>query len=1073
MEPDRNKDDESASLQKLLVALGAGARAVHGLPLEDDFSFEAAFPEFAKSLSETQESLLETLLLALPYTLNHSRDSANGIDDALDLDSFQDIQDPLLWDACADACEELLDCVEAFLQSKTTIVDDDNVAMATGNLSDLAGIARHKAKSSMGRLVESTVDMEKPQVTYNMNVSSLNSRQEPFIPKVHPAKPFSLTLLDLTQQEGNGLENRYGPLRNNVRVPSDVVAPLTHVPHIYEQEIVSLDYRPRQLQAQKPEGDILVPVSLEAKWVETPEELIELARQLEKVQDVAIDLEHHSYRSFAGLLCLMQISFRNPNNPKEMQNFLVDTLAVRPEINEHLAPMFANPDIVKVMHGADSDIQWLQRDFGIYVVNLFDTGRAARALGLSSASLAFLLQKYVNLEADKTHQLSDWRQRPLPDTMRQYAIMDTHYLLDIYDRIKWDLDQSKSTSIHDVLDASKKVCLIRYAKDPFYPQGFKSLMKQRSGGKQQTLLNAQQEQVLEKLWDWRDQTARNTDESPAYIGSNSVLLRIALACPTTVTALQALLNPIPPLILHYATAVTQIVRKVRTNANMSSAAAASEAATSDGGEQRVGAPSSAFFKPAERASDDRLRRTGVLSPVLGTEALYKEAGWITPSGQREEDEVRRALIRRLVEEQEFQPMTSTTEEEVDSDAVDASGAPMMPSRPSKFLAVNHANKDYRTQPTSGHSLGMGRDAADGNNPASPGKPRARVVDGTGVARAAREHSHSPVPHLTVEDEVKSAQQTAALIRSSISQKEGMLGLISPPDDEEDLDAEEEAPRRTAGSSPEGDVDGIDRDLGAASGELEEEFVIPRSMREIYKISNRNRRNKKVASPTLDRPTFPTSDAELDHLAKAEQLLRERGLDGRGYFDDANRGVSPGGSKRQRTKSAGGEQDGVAPGSTETASREEDVLFMQEIGWVKNKEEADRLLLGQDDDLVYGGEAGPGNSDVAAGYGEEDNAAVADDDAGGAFIRGSRDSKTPTFDYSSVAALGVMTQPGASGSNPFFAGAATVGGPLTQGANGNKAERKKNAGAGRGGNKGRGRQERPEKRDGKTHAYRKR
>jgi exosome complex exonuclease RRP6 len=36
---------------------------------------------------------------------------------------------------------------------------------------------------------------------------------------------------------------------------------------------------------------------------------------------------------------------------------------------------FANPRILKVLHGADMDIVWLQRDFGIYVVNLFDTGQ--------------------------------------------------------------------------------------------------------------------------------------------------------------------------------------------------------------------------------------------------------------------------------------------------------------------------------------------------------------------------------------------------------------------------------------------------------------------------------------------------------------------------------------------------------------------------------------------------------------------------------------------------------------------------------------------------------------------------
>lgn len=51
-----------------------------------------------------------------------------------------------------------------------------------------------------------------------------------------------------------------------------------------------------------------------------------------------------------------------------------------------------------MLHGADSDIVWLQRDFGIYVVNLFDTGQAARVLTYPSAGLAYLLSKMCGVK---------------------------------------------------------------------------------------------------------------------------------------------------------------------------------------------------------------------------------------------------------------------------------------------------------------------------------------------------------------------------------------------------------------------------------------------------------------------------------------------------------------------------------------------------------------------------------------------------------------------------------------------------------------------------------------------------
>lgn len=67
--------------------------------------------------------------------------------------------------------------------------------------------------------------------------------------------------------------------------------------------------------------------------------------------------------------------------------------------------------LFKVLHGADADVEWLQKDFGLYLVNMFDTHQAARLLNLGRHSLDHLLKLYCNINADKQYQLADWRIR--------------------------------------------------------------------------------------------------------------------------------------------------------------------------------------------------------------------------------------------------------------------------------------------------------------------------------------------------------------------------------------------------------------------------------------------------------------------------------------------------------------------------------------------------------------------------------------------------------------------------------------------------------------------------------------
>jgi len=126
-----------------------------------------------------------------------------------------------------------------------------------------------------------------------------------------------------------------------------------------------------------------------------------------------------------GKICLLQFSDRE-------QDWLLDAYVLSdPHSNgwKLLSDLFSNPGILKVMHGADHDVRWLQRDFHIEIVNLFDTGQAMRILAYERASLAHLLMVHLDIHVEKTKfQNEDWRVRPLGSEINPVTlIVDTHH----------------------------------------------------------------------------------------------------------------------------------------------------------------------------------------------------------------------------------------------------------------------------------------------------------------------------------------------------------------------------------------------------------------------------------------------------------------------------------------------------------------------------------------------------------------------------------------------------------------------------------------------------------------------
>ena len=749
--------------------------------------------------------------------------------------------------------------------------------------------------------------MKKSQITFHFKDIIENSRVVPWKPSFHPLLEKKKKIQPI---EGHGLEYRnkggkstIGGSNKPVQFSKDVIAPSRHYPHPYHDEIKKLQYHDWQLELNElnvdntEEGDFLKrkthghggtlfnPSLLQSKgiWIDTEDDLKLFSARIENdnLNEIAVDLEAHSYRSFSGFTCLMQISLRRPTIVSETlpiynkdddesksielgYDFLIDTLALRFHMNKYLAPIFANPNIVKVLHGSNSDIGWLQRDFGIYVVNLFDTGLSCRLLpSIDYAGLAYLLKQYANVTADKKHQLSDWRQRPIPMEMRMYAVADTMYLLDIYDKLKIELHQTTSLpnqdiSIKTVLDQSKEICLLRFDKEPFEPNGYKSIM---GGGRftpNKNKLSKQREGVLTVLYDWRDNIARTEDESIQYVCGNTALLKLASVCPTNVNALQALLNPLPTLVLHHANTILRLIRdtlaleKEEDNSNVDVAEERfSPSPHNKNRNNNSNVDDKEMSENGEDNDDDGTNnRNNLLSPVMNTEALYKQAGWTTPQFQYSSG----------VNDNDPQILSSTDDENEH-----------VKEKKNK-IEINVANTNFKATEYTNHSLEMHNHndhvmdvcsssrggGADDNeklrsrhaiNMVDVRKQRGKTVDGLGAARVAlnqdveipkngtndkkddKDSDKKEKNIITVEDESILALENVKRIRGDlINGRGGGLGLNMKShlfvDDEENLNVVD---------GRHGDNENIkDASSTTKSENVDEEWCIPKSMQEIYR-----------------------------------------------------------------------------------------------------------------------------------------------------------------------------------------------------------------------------------------------
>lgn len=167
----------------------------------------------------------------------------------------------------------------------------------------------------------------------------------------------------------------------------------------------------------------------------------EFLKLCEKEGYVCVDTETTGLNYKTDRLCTIQLYCNNTAliiqyNPQEKY--------------KHMKELFLSDDIIKVFHNAVFDVAFLMKNLKLcYFGRLVCTKICAKLLhGLEHKnSLKNLLNEYLDIDVDKSQQLSDWTVEALSDSQKQYAINDVKYLYCLWNKMKQQIEKGNLSEL--------------------------------------------------------------------------------------------------------------------------------------------------------------------------------------------------------------------------------------------------------------------------------------------------------------------------------------------------------------------------------------------------------------------------------------------------------------------------------------------------------------------------------------------------------------------------------------------------------------------------------------------------
>ena len=246
------------------------------------------------------------------------------------------------------------------------------------------------------------------------------------------------------------------------------------------------------------------------RWIRTTAELADLAAELTTSRALGIDTEGDSLHHYAEKVCLIQLTAFGGGS------WLVDPLAL-PDLSP-LAPILADPSVLKVVHGGDNDVTSMRRDFGFTFRTMFDTSIAARLLGDTELGLQALVRNELGVELTKGSQKDDWSRRPLTPKQEAYALADVEHLFALAANLTDRLAAAGRTDW--AREEFEALALLPPAEKRRGPDEFRRI-------KGSAKLSLRQQAVLREVYLWREDRAAAADRPPFKIVGPEILLALA------------------------------------------------------------------------------------------------------------------------------------------------------------------------------------------------------------------------------------------------------------------------------------------------------------------------------------------------------------------------------------------------------------------------------------------------------------------------------------------------------------------------------------------------------------------